>query len=139
MWFKSNNKKRREEAAKCMASIGAAAGQGYQAGSLGFVRMVECTPEQDAFRKNVESEVERRLAHKKAFEAHEALPAYRITSSYNVDKNEDAYHLQVKQFNNSWGAAETYYSTIYTSTDKAGVDARFNRLMPKPAKGKKAA
>lgn len=129
MFFKSKNQKRREEAAKCMAVAGAA-----YVGNLGSISMVECTPEQEAFRKNVDREVERRLELKKAEDAHAAAPAYKIASSYDVTKNEDTYHLQVKEWGHGWGVLQTYYRTIYSSTDKAGTEARMRRLQPKVKK-----
>ena len=139
MFFKSKNQKRREESAKCMAGLAQAASSGaVYAGTLGMVRMVQCTPEQEAFRKNVDAEVERRLAFKKAEDEFNAAPAYRIVSSYDVNKNEDTYHLQGKSFSHGWGTPHVAYNTIYSSTDKAGVEARFKRLQPVKA-GKKAA
>lgn len=134
MFFKSKNQKRREEAAKCMAELAQAASSGAAIGRLGVISMVECTPAQEQFRKSVESEVQRRLDYQKAFDAHAAAPAYNIASSYDVTKNEDTYHLQVKEFSHGWNGAHTYYRTIYSSTDKAGTEARLRRLTPKVKK-----
>lgn len=138
MFFNSKQKKH-EKAAKCTAYLGAAVGQGQQVGNLGLVRMVECTPEQEAFRKNVESEVERRLAYKKALDDHAALPTYKMTSSYDLTKNVDTYYIQIKELNHGWSGVSSYYRTIYDSVDKAGTEARFNRLLRDEKQLKKSA
>ncbi len=100
--------------------------------TIGGQQFNEVTPEQEAFRKNVEMEVERRLSAQKLRDEFVAAPTFKITSSYNIEKNVDIYHLQTKEYNYGLGPP-FHYRTLYSNIDKKEVEARFKRLMPKKA------